>query len=117
MNFFKALLSINSLREQNKQLEQTNLELATHNLQLQSQIVSVRSLIDDQSHTINKLRSDNGRMHSELSQIKSLKRNQKPNVSAPSMSAPAPKQKNPSQPSNNQQNQSRRGRKPKTANQ
>jgi hypothetical protein len=106
MNFFKALLSINSLREQISNLEQSNVELAAHNLQLQSQIASVRSLIDDQSHTINKLRSDNGRMHSELSQIKSLKGNQKPNVSAASMGAPAPKQ-----------NQSRRGRKPKTANQ
>jgi len=116
MNFFKALLSINSLRGQIKNLEQSNVELATHNLQLQGQIESVRSLIEDQSHTINKLRSDNGRMHSELSHFKSLKRNQKPNNPAPSMAAPAPKQKSPTQPNNNQQNQSRRGRKPKAVN-
>lgn len=123
MNFFKALLNINSLRGQIANLEQTNLELASHNLQLQGQMESIRNFIHDQSHTISKLRSENDKMHSELSKLKSLKRNQKPNSNpAPSMAAPTPKQKKPqgftATPNNNpQQSQPRRGRKPKTANQ
>lgn len=115
MNFFKALFSINSLSEKITNLERQNVDLATHNLQLQGQLESMRSHVLEQNHLVGKLKSDNDRMHSELGHLKSLKRNQKPSNPAPSMGAP--KQNNQAQPNNNHQNKSRRGRKPKAVNQ
>ena len=114
MNFFKALFSINSLSGQIKNLERTNVELATHNLQLQGQLESMRNHTIDQHQIVSKLKADNDRLHTELSRLNSLKRNQKPNNPAPNMAAP--KQKSQAQPNNNHQNQSRRGRKPKAVN-
>lgn len=115
MNFFKALFSINSLSEKITNLEQQNVDLATHNLQLQGQLESMRNHTIDQHQIVSKLKADNDRLHTELSRLNSLKRNQKPNNPAPSMGAP--KQNNQTQPNNNHQNKSRRGRKPKAVNQ
>lgn len=99
MNFFKALININSLREDNERLSRTNADLANHNLELISQLETIRAHVEDQHHTINYLRKQNNR-------------NQAPkpvsNPEVAKMSSNTPK------PSNNHK---RRGRKPKTANQ
>ena len=117
MNFFKALFSINSLSEKITNLEQQNVDLATHNLQLQGQLESMRNHTIDQHHIVSKLKADNDRMYAELGKLKSLKRNQKAQPSNPAPSMAAPKQTNQPQPNNNHQNKSRRGRKPKAVNQ
>lgn len=102
MNFFKALLSINSLRENNQRLSRTNTDLANHNLQLISQLETIRAHVESQHHTINQLKKQNNR-------------NQAPKpVANPEVAKMSPAAL---KPSNNQQNLSRRSRKPKTANQ
>lgn len=117
MNFFKALLNINSLREQNKQLEERNVQLAEQNLQLHSQTTVVRDQLILQESTIRSLKSQYDKAQAELNSLKSLKRNQTQKPSNPAPSMGAPKQNNQTQPNNNHQNKSRRGRKPKAVNQ
>ncbi len=117
MNFFKALLNINSLREQNKQLELRNLQLADHNLQLNSQTAMMRDQFVMQDSTIRSLKAQYDKVLAELNSLKSLKRNQTQKPSNPAPSMGAPKQNNQTQPNNNHQNKSRRGRKPKAVNQ
>lgn len=125
MNFFKALLNINSLREENEQLHQDKLDLASHNLQMQGQLESMRNLVYDQGNTVNRLKSEYDKVYAELSKLKSFARNQKPvsknnATPPPSMAAPAPKQnkaKGFAAASNSNTAQPRRGRKPKATNQ
>ena len=112
MNFFKALLNINSLREQNKQLEERNLQLAENNLQLHAQTHAMRDQFVMQDSTIRSLKAQYDKVQAELHSLKSLKRNQNQKPQNP-----APQPAKMSAPNHNHSNHNKRGRKPKTANQ
>lgn len=107
MNFFKALMSINTLQSQINRLEHSNVELATHNLQLKSQVESMKDQFLNQDHALRIATTEVNRLRGSLAKnVQKQKEVNQGQQSIQSMNAPKP--------NNNQKRRSRKPNKPNT---